>query len=79
MSEMSDYLKRRTEELKRLYSDSAEHIESELQDYLKEDGPAADDEFYFLLKRRLELDHPKPVKQKRSPIGRRDLRGTSRR
>ena len=79
MEEMSDYLRRQIAALKRLYPDSTEQIDSELHDYLTEDGPAADDEFYFLLKRRLEQDHPEPVKAKRPKNGRRDSGRSSRR
>ena len=64
---MGDYLKGRIKQLKGRYPDSTEQIESELQEYLTEDGPPADDEFYFLLKRRLELGHPTPLKQQAPP------------
>jgi hypothetical protein len=76
---MNDSLRRRIRELKRQYPDSDSYIESELQDYLKADGPPDDSEFYFLLKRRLEIDHPKPVKQKQPYTGRRSPGRTYRR
>jgi hypothetical protein len=79
MKGMNDYLTRRIAELKRQYPDSTGYIESKLQDYLQEDGPPADDEFYFLLKRPLEIDHPQPLKQKRSRREQRAPGRTSRR
>jgi hypothetical protein len=60
----SDYLRRQIALLKNDYPDKAGYIESALQEYLQEDGPVAGDEFYFLLKRRLEVQYPKPSEPK---------------
>jgi hypothetical protein len=70
MREAKDHLTRWITELKCQYPNDIGYIESELQDYLHEEGPPADDEFYDLLKGRLETDYPKPLKKGRARKGR---------
>ena len=67
MRQTSDGLGERIEELKRRHPNSTAFIESELRDYLAEDGPPDNYEFYRLLRRRLEIDHPQPLKKRRFP------------
>jgi len=79
MKSPSDYLTRQIAKLRIAYRDDVEHIDSSLLEYLNEDCPVADDEFYFLLKGRLEATHPKPFIGKGLKTKRRDSRRTSRR
>jgi hypothetical protein len=77
MAIASDYLRKQIALLKSYYPDKAEYIESALQEYLREDGPVADDEFYFLLKGRLETGLPKSSKANGHQIPRRTQRRRS--
>lgn len=79
MAIASDYLRKQIALLKSYHPDKAEYIESALQEYLREDGPVADDEFCFLLKGRLEAGLPKSSKANSHQILRRTHRRSSRR
>jgi hypothetical protein len=54
----SPFLRKSIASLKKSYPAKVAFIEADLQNYLDEDGPVADDEFVFGLKNRLEATHP---------------------